>query len=62
MVATRSLAASSGNTPSGQAVCTFQRMGAWARWPVPGAVYEAGEESDERDDEGGGDSVNRNGI
>src|SRR6185295_12170159 len=30
IVDTSSLAASSGNTPSGQAVCIFQRMGAWA--------------------------------
>ncbi len=39
IVDTSSLAASSGKTPSGQAVCIFHRIGAWAvAWP--GALYE----------------------
>ena len=37
IVATSSLAASSGNTPSGQAVCIFHRIGAAGVWAVAGA-------------------------
>ena len=39
IVATSSFAASSGNTPSGQAVCIFHRIGAWAVAGA-GAPYE----------------------